>query len=135
MRPQPGTYPDYYQNYIPLVKQNNLIDALKANETETYDLFKSIPSSKGDFAYDAGKWSIKGVFNHLIDTERIFAYRALRFARKDEKQPLSFEQDEYVLNSEPERRSMESLLDEFSRRLGESIAGAEAQQHRETGGA
>jgi uncharacterized damage-inducible protein DinB len=126
MRPQPGTYPDYYHNYIPLVKQDNLVDALKANETETYNFFKAIPSSKGDFAYEAGKWSIKGVFNHLIDTERIFAYRALRFARKDEKQPLSFEQDEYVPNAEPESRSPESLLDEFStlRRSNISLFGS-----------
>jgi len=114
MRPQAGTYPGYYHNYIPLVKQDNIIDALNTNETETYHFFKSIPSSKGDFAYEAGKWSIKGVFNHLIDTERIFAYRSLRFARKDEKQPLSFEQDDYVPNAELSKRTLESLLDEFS---------------------
>lgn len=113
MRPQPATYPEYYGNYIPLVKENNLQEALLANEIATYNFFKSIPSDKGDFAYAPGKWTVKQVFNHLIDTERIFAYRALRFARLDEKQPLSFEQDDYVANSASSDRNMESLLNEF----------------------
>jgi uncharacterized damage-inducible protein DinB len=113
MRPAKGTYPDYYENYIPLVKQNSILEALNADEKETIRFFSSIPSSKENYTYDLGKWSIKQVLVHMIDTERIFAYRALRFARKDEKQPLSFEQDDYVLFAELDNRNLLDLVNEF----------------------
>jgi len=113
MRPQPGSYPDYYGNYIPLVKQNTVTEALVENEKETVTFFNSISADMEDFAYAPGKWTIKEVLNHLIDTERVFSYRALRFARKDEKQPLSFEQDDYVANAELGNKKLNKLVDEF----------------------
>jgi uncharacterized damage-inducible protein DinB len=113
MRPSRETYPDYYENYIPLVKENTIKEALLNNEKEILAFFKSIPSSKGDFAYAEGKWTIKGVLNHIIDTERIFSYRALRFARKDYQQPLPYEQDDYVANAELSERTLEDLIHEF----------------------
>lgn len=113
MRPLPGTYPDYYQNYIPLVKEDTICEALLSNMREVCDFFKTIPASKENFAYAPGKWTTKGVLNHLIDTERIFAYRALRFARKDAKKPLPFEQDDYVAGAETEKRSLADLTLEF----------------------
>jgi uncharacterized damage-inducible protein DinB len=113
MRPEIGTYPHYYENYIPLVKENNLRDALLENEKETFHFFDGMAEHMGEYAYQDGKWTIKQILNHLIDTERIFAYRALRFARKDEQQTLSFEQDDYVANAATEQRSLKDLLDEF----------------------
>jgi uncharacterized damage-inducible protein DinB len=113
MRPLKGTYPDYYENYIPLVKQNTITEALQANEKETIQFFSSIAPSKENYAYQIGKWTVKQVLNHLIDTERIFAYRALRFARKDAQQPLSFEQDDYVANAELTSRHLNDLVNEF----------------------
>lgn len=113
MRPQKGTYPDYYGNYIPLVKQNSITDALIENEKEVISFFSSIKPSMENNAYELGKWTIKQVLNHIIDTERIFAYRALRFARKDEKQPLSFEQDDYVNNTDLSKRTLADLVNEF----------------------
>lgn len=113
MRPQAGTYPDYYNNYIPLVKDLTLREALYTNHNETIFFFKNITADLEDFRYAEGKWTIKEVLNHCIDTERIFAYRALRFARKDAQQPLSFDQDLYVAGSEVSGRSLEDLIREF----------------------
>ncbi len=113
MRPEKGTYPIYYENYIPLVKQNNITEALVENETEVLSFFNSILADKENYAYESGKWTIKEVLNHLIDTERIFSYRALRFARKDEQLLPSYDQDPYVLNAELQNRSLKDLLNEF----------------------
>lgn len=113
MRPQKGSYPDYYENYIPLVKQNSVLQALTENEKEVIAFFSSIKQSMENNAYELGKWTIKQVLNHIIDTERIFSYRALRFARMDEQQPLSFEQDEYVENADLSKRNLQDLVNEF----------------------
>ncbi|MGZ3900130.1 MAG: DinB family protein [Bacteroidia bacterium] len=113
MRPPKGTYPEYYENYIPLVKQENIKEALLENERETLGFFGAIPDNMGDHSYAAGKWTIKAVLNHIIDTERIFSYRALRFARKDDAQPLPYEQDLYVANAELYKRSLADLVLEF----------------------
>lgn len=113
MRPLKGTYPEYYENYIPLAKQNTIKEALTENESATLAFFKAVPESMQDFAYAEGKWTIKGVLNHIIDTERIFSYRALRFARKDYTQPLPYEQDDYVANAELENRTLADLITEF----------------------
>jgi hypothetical protein len=113
MRPTENTYPEYFNNYIPLVKENSVLEAFHSNLSETVLFFKNIPQELENFAYDEGKWSIKEVLNHCIDTERIFAYRALRFARKDPMQPLSFDQDVYVANSNLSERSLSDLIDEF----------------------
>lgn len=113
MKPVKGTYPDYYENYIPLVKQDNIMGALLENEKEILSFFGAIPENMGNHAYAEGKWSIKAVLNHINDTERIFSYRALRFARKDDAQPLSFEQDDYVANAELADRSLADLVLEF----------------------
>ena len=98
MRPTENTYPIYYENYISLVKQNNIKDALIDNEKESLAFFNSLSSDCGDFAYEKGKWTIKEVLNHLIDTERVFSYRALRFARNDGQLLPSYEQDHFVAN-------------------------------------
>lgn len=113
MRPEKGTYPEYYGNYIPLVTQNTIIEALIKNETEALTFLSTIPENMGDFAYAEGKWTIKGVLNHIIDTERIFSYRALRFARMDYTQPLPYEQDDYVANADLNNRTLADMIIEF----------------------
>jgi hypothetical protein len=113
MRPIKGTYPDYYENYIPLVKNNSIIEALNENEVEIRKFFASIPSSKENHAYQIGKWTIKQILGHIIDTERIFSYRALRYARKDQTLLPSYEHDDYVKNAELEKRNLQDLINEF----------------------
>ncbi|MDI1355921.1 MAG: DinB family protein [bacterium] len=113
MKPAKGTYPLYFDNYIPLVKETDLPLALTNNWLEIKTVISAIPVSKDDFAYAPGKWTIKQVLSHLIDAERIFAYRALRFARKDPQQVLSFEENDYAANAELSKRSVKNLLEEY----------------------
>lgn len=113
MKPAKDTYPTYYENYISLIKTDDLQTTFTDNELEVRDFFKSISADLDNYAYEPGKWTIKEVLNHIIDTERIFAYRALRFARKDAQQNLSFDQDQYVLNAELIHRSLNELVQEF----------------------
>lgn len=111
---RPNEYNPYYQTYIIKTKDFNLKEGLQSN-FETVQLFlKSIPKDKLEYRYADGKWSIKEVIQHIIDTERIFAYRALRIARQDQTPLPGFDQDDYVAPSKANKRSIESLLQEYA---------------------
>lgn len=114
MKPQAGEYPPYFGTYISKVTENDCIEALENTEKEFLAFFKSIPENKGDHAYAPEKWTIKQLIIHVSDTERIFAYRALRFARGDEQQNLSFEENDYAKNCEADKRSLSSVIEEFA---------------------
>ncbi len=122
MRPARDTYPDYYDNYIPLVKEDDLHTALRNNWTELLTVITSIPAEKALFAYAEKKWTIKQLLGHMIDTERIMTYRALRFARKDPQQPLPFEENDYAANMELDHRSLKDLVHEFEAVRGATIS-------------
>ena len=95
-KPEDTEYLPYYGRYISLVPDGEIL-ALLSNQLEaTTALLRSIPESQANFRYGADKWSIKQVVGHLIDTERIFAYRALRFARNDRTPLPGYEQDDYI---------------------------------------
>ena len=113
MRPEPGSYPAYYDHYIPLVKEENILDALRASALTVVQAIEQIPPEKENFSYAEGKWTSKQVVSHIIDTERILCYRALRFARKDPQQPLPFSEDDYAANAGLSHRSVHDLLEEF----------------------
>jgi hypothetical protein len=111
-RPLPDEYPDYYNPYINLVKVGNIIDILEEQSTFVQGFLNGIPEDLGDKAYAFGKWTLKETLGHMIDIERIMAYRFLRIVRGD-KQPLpGFDQDEYVLNAKFFRRTIKDLIDE-----------------------
>lgn len=114
MRPQKGTYPAFYDNYISHVKEENLLDALNNNWKQVKELISAIPAEKESYAYAKGKWTVKQLLNHVNDTERIFAYRALRFARKDPQQPLPFEENDYANAADVSKRSLTDILNEFN---------------------
>ncbi len=113
MRPAPGTYPQYWENYIHLAKENDVLEALENNWRGLKQCISQIPLDKEDYAYQEGKWTVKELVNHLLDTERVFTYRALRFARKDPKQPLPFEENDYVKNAPLGHRNLNDILLEF----------------------
>ena len=94
-RPQPAEYDPYYHKYISLVPEDEIISSLKVQIDEVAELFGGVSEEKGTFAYADGKWTIKEVLSHLIDGERMFAYRALRVARGDKTPIEGFEQDGY----------------------------------------
>ena len=113
-RPDKTEYDPYYEKYISLVEADDIIDRLASQPTVLSDLFKGVPEENGSFAYGDGKWSIKEVIGHLIDGERMFAYRIFRISRGDETPIEGFEQDGYIENAHSNSRSFADLLEEFT---------------------
>lgn len=112
-RPAENEYHPYYSNYINLVPTDNIIEHLKNTKMTTINYLQAIPTDKWDFRYAPGKWSLKESWIHVLDTERIFAYRALRIARNDSTPLAGFEQDDYVPFYHADQRSIESILEEY----------------------
>jgi uncharacterized protein YijF (DUF1287 family) len=112
-RPQPNEYSENYKKYIDLVKGDNIIKALANQVIDVQAIISEIPEEKEDFAYAPGKWTIKEVLGHIIDTERIFAYRALRFARKDTTPLPGFDENEYVKHANFQKQTLYNLAHEF----------------------
>lgn len=106
-------YNPYYQTYIDKSGDLTLRSGLKMNGDNTIAFLASIPEEKLEYRYAEGKWTIKEIILHLIDTERIFAYRALCIARQDKSSFPGFDQDEYVVQSRANQRSMNSLINEY----------------------
>ena len=113
-RPQPAEYDPYYEKYISLVPENEIVRALESQIDEFAGLFSNVPEEKGTFAYAEGKWTLKESLSHVIDGERMFAYRALRISRGDKTPIEGFEQDGYIENSHANRRPIAELLEEFT---------------------
>jgi len=107
-------YNPYYKPYIDAVNKDlGIVEGLKQNLDDVVSFYSNIPKEKHSYAYAEGKWTIKDVLLHIIDTERIFAYRALRIARQDGTPLAGFEQDDYVVHANAEKRTMESMLEEY----------------------
>lgn len=106
-------YHPYYQAYIDKSSSGNVIYGLEQNLKIMLAFYKTIPKSLHNYAYADGKWSIKDIILHINDTERIFAYRALRIARGDQTDLAGFEQDDYVISGNAALRSMESLVEDY----------------------
>jgi uncharacterized damage-inducible protein DinB len=112
-KPDPTEYVSYFGKYISLVPGDDIIAALGNQIENTGRLLRNLSESQGELRYAPGKWSIKEVIGHLIDSERIFAYRALRFARNDQTPLNSFDENNYVANSNYHLRKLADLADEF----------------------
>ncbi|MBC7934659.1 MAG: DinB family protein [Rhizobacter sp.] len=111
-KPIEGTFPPYFARYIDLVKETDVIAGIDAQDDLIQNYFVSL-KDKGDYAYAPGKWTLKEMLQHMIDTERIFSFRALCFARKEIQNIPGFEEDDYAANSHAVGRSWESLCDEL----------------------
>src|ERR1039457_1614239 len=94
--PNASEYAPYYGRYIALVAGHDVVAALEDQPRETLALLSTLSEEQGDYRYAPYKWSIKEMLGHVIDAERVFSYRALRFARNDRTPLASFEQDDYV---------------------------------------
>jgi hypothetical protein len=113
-RPDQTEYDPYYERYVSLVANDDIIDTLASQPTRLNDLMTALPEEKGAYAYDVGKWTIKELLGHLIDGERMFAYRLFRISRGDETPIEGFEQEGYIENAHSNERSFADLLEEFS---------------------
>ena len=112
-RPQAEEFPLFYKGYVDTVSENVLTELEQQMESFSA-LLRSIPAEKASFAYAEGKWTIKELAGHVMDTERIMAYRALRIARNDTTPLPGFDENDYVANAHFADRSLESLVDEFA---------------------
>jgi hypothetical protein len=103
----------YFENYVKHVTDQNLLDALVNQKIELASFFKAIPQEKELYKYDVDKWTIKELLQHMIDTERVFAYRALCFSRNEAQDLTPFDENDYVANSDANNRSFTDLISEF----------------------
>jgi len=113
-RPQAGEYNSYYGRYIDLVTEDDIVAALDAQSHETAALLGGISEQQAAHRYEPDKWSVKQLVGHVIDGERIFAYRALRIARGDTTPLPGFEQDPYVATAASDDRPIADLAEEFA---------------------
>jgi hypothetical protein len=107
------TAPQFYHGYLSQIKGGTVMENLQSSLEVLHALYTSVPRIKETYAYADGKWTIKEVILHVTDAERIFAYRALRFARFDKTDLPGFEQNDYVPVSRANERDMSSLITEF----------------------
>lgn len=112
-RPNENDFAPYYGRYIAQVKEDDITAALTNQNSIIGNFLNAIPADKWNFAYAEGKWTIKELVQHMIDAERIFAYRALCIARKDETPLPGFEENDYGPASEAGRRTPAELIEEF----------------------
>jgi len=108
------TIPPFYKNYVKQIDEPDMLQALRISGHRMSELVHSIADNKADFAYAPGKWTVRELLCHIMDAERIFCYRALRFARND-KTPLSgFEENDYAPQANASGRSLQKIASEMS---------------------
>lgn len=112
-RPVSGDFGAFYQGYADLATGNSVAELLAIHPAAIAAFITAIPEEKANFAYATGKWTIKQLLQHLIDTERIFAYRALRISRKDTTPLPGFDENHYAENAPVEDRSLADLKEEY----------------------
>lgn len=112
-KPSPGTHPTYFDKYISLVPEEDLGAAFRQQSLVLTKFLYSINEEKSSHSYAPGKWTIKELVQHMIDTERIFAFRSLCFARKEAASLPGFDENTYAANSNANLRHWKDLADEF----------------------
>ena len=112
-RPEKTEFAPYYETYVSLVPETDIVSALRDQLAEFEEVYSAIAEEKASHAYAEGKWTIKEVAGHLNDCERIFAYRALRIGRGDRTPLAGFDQNPYVENGDFNRVSLADLIEEF----------------------
>lgn len=113
MRPVKGDYGEYYQKYVDLVKGDDIFRILVEQNIDSQNILNSFSENKGNYQYAEGKWTVKEVIGHMMDVERIFAYRALCIARGETKPLPGMDQDLYVSNGYFNKRQLFDLNYEY----------------------
>lgn len=112
-KPETGTYPHYYDTYLALVPEGDILNLLETQMEVLAKLADNIPANKWDYRYGPEKWTVKELIGHCIDTERIMAYRAMCMARGEAKELPGFDENQYVAGGFFAERSMEDLAREW----------------------
>jgi hypothetical protein len=124
-RPEATEYVEYYGKYIGKVGGTNIVAVLEQQLQPALALLRGIDERTADFSYEAGKWSIKELIGHVIDSERVFTYRALVFARNDRAVLPGFDQDHWVKEADYSKVPFSEIVSEF-----EAVRGATVQLFR-----
>ncbi len=111
--PQSKEYAHYYSDYVGLVSKGNILNTLNTQMHELFTLINTIPGDKALFAYKSGKWTIKEIIGHLIETERVFSYRALCFSRGDNSELPGMDQDLWMEKNNYNSRTLSNLSNEY----------------------
>lgn len=122
-RPQVDEYAPYFGRYISLLPESgSVIDLMRSQNQATVARLANLTETQALHRYAPGKWSVKETIGHLADGERVFSYRALRFARADQTDLPGFEENEWVPAARFDRRPIRALLDEYCAVRAASIA-------------
>lgn len=113
-RPKQGEYPAYFETYMVSVPEENIFDVLLKSNMDIIDLITSVDGETLEFRYAEGKWNIPEIIQHLLDSERIFTYRALRIARSDKSENPGFDENLFAANSYASSRNIMDMVRELS---------------------
>ena len=113
-RPETNEFAPYYNTYVSLIEGDGVMAELETQTEILRAAVAGLTEDRGSYAYAEGKWTIKELLSHLIDGERIFAYRVLRISRGDTTPIEGFEQDDYIATSRVNDRTFANLIDEFA---------------------
>lgn len=135
-RPDLTRVSSFFHNYINQVPQDDMQVAIHELGKDFLLLMGSIPAGKHDYAYAPGKWTLREVFQHIIDTERVMSYRALCFARKEQQNLPGFDENSYAENSKAAHRKWEDMMEEFAsiRKASEQLYASFDGEQLESGG-
>jgi len=113
-RPDLSRVPDFFHGYISKVKEDDLMTGLRSSTAALFSLLDEIPSDKYEYRYAENKWSIKDVIQHMIDAERVFTYRALRIARRDQTPLPGFDENLFAQTANADKRNWNEMVEEFA---------------------
>jgi len=109
-RPAPGEIPAFYQRYIDQADGRDLLEVLAIAREQTWATARQIPAEKAHYRYAPGKWTIEQLMQHVVDSERVFAYRALRFARNDATELPGYDEDAWAASTAGSLRSLRTIM-------------------------
>ncbi|MES2691475.1 MAG: DinB family protein [Bacteroidota bacterium] len=113
-KPKQGEYPAYFELYYHTIPEGNIFEILMKSNMETIDLITSVDGETLEFRYAEGKWNIPEIIQHVMDSERIFTYRALRIARGDKSENPGYDENIFAANSNASSRNIMDMVREFS---------------------
>jgi hypothetical protein len=112
-KPSPTSYPAYFQRYVEQVPEDDLLTAFQNQSSVIKPFLSKIDEKRSAYAYAEGKWTLKELLQHLIDTERIFNYRSLCIARKEAASLPGFDENDYAVHSNANNRKWQDMVEEF----------------------
>ena len=112
-RPLPSEYPEYYHRYVEAITDDDVLDVLAEQVDELLKMFDGMDEARTLYRYADGKWSVREVLGHILDSERIFGMRALCIARGEQQSLPGFDENVYVASALFDERPLESILDEW----------------------